>query len=109
RLLILNAVLVTVFTPIFAKQTEQMFEKMQEIQQRQAAKRGVAAPPVVFAKGQMAQIMGIYTFAYAAGMVGFGSIYPAISLWLLSWPSVGAACRGSAKPERGPDPGHDEL
>lgn len=47
-----------------------------------------------------------YTIMYtimAVGMILFGSIYPAVCLWLLSRPGARAACSGAKSPSEGAD------
>jgi hypothetical protein len=68
----------------------------------QAQVTGRPMPPNV----DMAFFVRTYTIMYtvvAVGMIVFGSIYPLVSLWLLSRPGARAACSGAKLPGEGPD------
>jgi hypothetical protein len=72
------------------------------IQASQAQMTGRPMPPNM----DLAFFVRTYTIMYtvvAVAMIVFGSIYPIVSLWLLSRPGARAACSGAKLPEEGPD------
>jgi hypothetical protein len=91
RLVALYSVFVLAVVPPLARGLGGMVAEM--IAQQQAMGRpGAGTPEPEF-------LVKLYIYTYSAigvGMVVFGSIYPAVSLWLLTRPDMRAAC--AAKP-----------
>ncbi len=72
------------------------------IQAMNAQVTGKPMPPSI----DMAFLVRTYTIMYTVGAVGMivvGSIYPIVSLWLLSRPGARAACSGAKLSGEGPD------
>jgi hypothetical protein len=91
RLVTVYSVFILAVVPPLAQGLGKMVGEM--IAQQQAATRPGAAPPPV----DMMVRMYVYTYSsIGVGMIVFGSIYPAVSLWLLTRPATRAAC--AAKP-----------
>jgi hypothetical protein len=65
------------------------------VQQQQAAGRPMPGGPPVEILQKTYMIMSTL---YAVGLIVFGSIYPAVSLWLLTRPGARAACSGAKSP-----------
>jgi hypothetical protein len=101
RLMVVYSIMAVVVTPITSKSMSDYFKKIEEVSQRQAARRGNAAPPILRQQQiTIAKSMAAMQTAQLVVMGVLGSIYPAITLWLLSTPGSRAACRstGTGKP-----------
>jgi hypothetical protein len=101
RLLAVCLISIAVIVPITTKKSTDFTRKMEEMEARQAARRGKAPMPVFTAMNQpnMAKWTAITGVAGAVGLLVFGSIYPAITLWLLSTEECRAACQSATKPK----------
>jgi hypothetical protein len=94
RLVLVYSYFGLVLVPPFAQKSGELAGEMM-IQQQQAM--GRPAPPGFDTKF----MVKIYTIMYsvtAVVMIGVGSIYPAISIWLLTRPGARAACDESRLP-----------
>jgi hypothetical protein len=78
--------------PGFARVMGTNFAKVM-VQQQQAA----GAPAGAMTADTLTKIYTITYTVYAVGLIIFGSIYPAVTIWLLSKPGARAACSGSDK------------
>jgi hypothetical protein len=101
RLVAVAWVSFAVVMPISTTSMLDMSNKMEETQRRQAARRGRPPAQVLVRQPQndMAKMMTVAGTASAVGLVVIGSIYPAISIWLLSTDGARAACLPRAKPK----------
>lgn len=81
RLLILQLVNIVMIVPIHTKAAQQMFEQMD-------MGGGPGAGSI-----DMAGMQGIMYTAMAVVTLAVGSVYPALSLWFLSRPSVKVVCQ----------------
>jgi hypothetical protein len=94
RLVLLYSFFALVVVPVLAQSMGKVAGEMM-IQQQAAI--GRPAPPGIDAQ----MLTRIYYITYTAGavaMIAIGSIYPAVSLWLLTRPGARAACDESRLP-----------
>jgi hypothetical protein len=97
RLILIYSLFAIVVVPPLAQSMGKL-----AIQATKAQVTGRPMPPTIDA----AFFVRTYTIMYtvvAVGMIVFGSIYPIVSLWLLSRPGARAACSGAKLLEEGPD------
>ena len=100
RLLVLYGYFVAVVVPLITKQMElmmeQQFRQMEQMQKQMNPPGGGGRPVPAMPAGmgkQMAIGYGVFFSCLAIAMMILGSIYPGVSLWLLSRPAVRIACQ----------------
>lgn len=100
RLVLLYGYLATVLAPHFSQTLAKA--QMQLIVQQQVA-MGKPLPPNLSVH-ELGRVYVMVFTSLAVAIIAIGSIYPIISLWLLSRPAARAACSTAAKP-----PGTDDT
>jgi hypothetical protein len=87
-----------VIVPIFAQGMGKM-----ALQQMNSGLMGNRPLPPQVNLGELTRIYTIMLTIMAVAMILVGSIYPVVSLWLLTRPGARAACSGTKSPSEGPD------
>jgi hypothetical protein len=98
RLLALTASVILVVIPTTTRIMRRDFAEIE----RQVAQGGAAPAPAAANAAELARAVGTMSTVYAVGMLVLGSIYPAITLAVLTRPGARAAClqkRSSAGPD----------
>jgi hypothetical protein len=103
RLLAVYSYFALVISPLMGKGMDDFFQKAVEAQKKQAAKQGNAGGAMIGPqRPEIAKAIVVAYTGFAVAFIVLGSIYPAITLWLLSTEEARAACvsRFPSKPMR---------
>lgn len=94
RLVLVYGYMAFVIAPVASQAIGKM--AVQQVAMQQKAMKGATPPPAAMAE-MVTKIYAVMITSYAATVIVVGSIYPAVSLWLLSRPRAWAACLDTRK------------